>query len=366
MRILALSLLRIGDTLMHLKILEGLRAQYPEAKIEIAINDDFVHTIPFLQRHCSSVHLFPRRKLQNLINSRENHLAEPLWCLSDWIESLQASNIHTLFNFTHTRLSGFLMGLIPAPQKKGLVMNGEQSQLCGNEWLQYYNENFSSASESQFHSIDVLARAFDIEVTKETFVQRKSKKISLQMFTSDPKKNWSLDHWKVLYAELQNQYPDYKLSVLATPKEKPWLLAHFSESDIHVLDFEEVAQTLSDSELLISGDTSLVHLAALTQTRALVIALGSSDPIKTSPYLEGSLVISGRSECFPCHHAKPCSQLRHLCGDSVSPRQVLTLVQSILSPPMRTQLRITGGTEAYGKKDRKPSRSQSSETGIGL
>jgi ADP-heptose:LPS heptosyltransferase len=385
MRIVILSLLRIGDTLMHLQIVRGLKRKYPGAIIELVINDEFSHLLSYLSTEVDKVHFFPRARGQGLIRSRANHLEEPVWMLEDWLQGLQGSQIDLLVNLTHTRISGFLMGLLPASSKVGLVIGAENGiQLLGNEWLRYLNEKFASGFQSEFHTIEVLARICEIEVPRRAIELRYSRQILLQPLTSDPKKNWHLSNWRSLLTKLRLALPDFPVAILASPQEFSQLHGLFQEEDLLVLSIQEAADTLRSAGLLISGDTSLVHLAALSQTRTLMISLGSSDPVKTGPYLEGAMVISGRAQCRPCDHNKSCSQPTHLCGQTVTVDQVISLVSSLFKANTVNKLNVVnesctanqvnqidqvnqqGGSDSYGQETRKSSRGSPQETRIGL
>ncbi|MBK7960539.1 MAG: glycosyltransferase family 9 protein [Bdellovibrionales bacterium] len=361
MRIVLLSMLRIGDTMMHLEIVEGLKQKFPDADIEFIINDEFSQLIPLLSRQVSRVHLFPRTKAQLLIKSRTSHLEEPIWILNDWLTEVQSSEIDLVINLTHTRVSGYLMGLLSAKNKIGLVIGNGKTQLIGNEWLRYLNEHFASGFRSQFHYIDVLSQICEIEVRRKAAEIRNSRRIFIQPLTSDAKKNWALSKWKTLFTELCLALPEYSIKVLASPAEFSLLHGLFHEEELAVLSLDEAAEALQSAELLISGDTSLVHLATQTRTRTLMIALGSSDSIKTGPYLDGSVVISARAECRPCDHTKPCFQPSHLCGQSITVDQILTLAKSYLKTDSKNSFNLQGGSDLHGQETRKPLRDPSQE-----
>ena len=304
---------------MHLKVLEGIRAKYPQAEVEIIINDEFQRHVPFfeLDYQISKVHLFPRQKLQNLITNPESHLLEPYWLLNDFLETIQQSNYDQIYNFTHTRLSGYLMGLITGKSKFGLVIENQQTQLLGSKWLAYLNEHFASGFQADFHLIEVLCKAFELPVFKEEAESRVGSTILLQPLTSDAKKNWPLARWKELKDKLLKEDPSLNIFILASSSDVSLLTSVFDLSDLLIVSFSEAQQWLKTCLLLISADTSLIHLAALNRAPTLMISLGSSDPIKTGPFLQGAQVLSGQAECRPCHHDRVCKQSSHFCGDSL-------------------------------------------------
>lgn len=360
-RIVLLSLLRIGDTFMHLQVIRELRRKHPDAQVDLIINDECSQSLEILKLEVSNVILFPRKHLQTLINSRNTHLLEPVWHLQEWAQQFCTSPIELLINLTHTRISGYLMGLLAAEQKMGLVIESGISHLYGNEWLRYLNDHFSSGLQSQFHLIEVLGRCLNLEIPRTQSKRSDAKKILLQPLTSDTKKNWALLKWKSLLADLRTQLPDHSISVLAAPSEVEILSHYFQNEDLFVSTLLEAKQALEQSDLLVSGDTSLIHLASLVQTRTLMLSLGSSDPIKTGPFLDGSLTVSGRSPCRPCLHTQNCDQSSHLCEDSITVQQLTDLVISLTTHGQFQQTEFKGGNEIYGKETRKLPRNSSAE-----
>lgn len=365
-RIVILSLLRIGDTLMHLQVIRELRRKYPEASVDLVINDECSQGIEILKSEVSNVIQFPRKRFQILMNSRDTHLLEPIWQLQEWTQQVASSPIELLINLTHNRVSGYLMGLLTAEHKMGLVIESGKSHLYGNEWLRYLNEHFSSGLQSQFHLIEALARSLDIEVSRIQAKRGEAKKILIQPLTSDAKKNWALIHWKNLLAELRSHLPDYSISVLAAPSEVEILSRYFQSEDLFVSTLLEAKNALEQSELLVSGDTSLIHLASLVQTRSLMLSLGSSDPMKTGPFLDGSVIVSGRSPCRPCRHTQICDQSSHLCGESITVRQLTDLVISLVVQSHIQQTELRGGNDNYGKEARKLPGDSSAEARISI
>ena len=362
MRILVLSMLRIGDAMMHMHLIRQLKKKYPGSRIEMVLNDEFSYIEPLLSQELDGLHYFPRQKMQKIISSRESHLLEPIWMLEEWIQSISQTQIDLMINMTHTSISGYIMGLIPACEKQGLVSQNKQSQLLGNAWLQYLNTNFPSGQKSDFHYVDILANIFDIKISRESYQSNDSGRIFIQPLTSDLKKNWPLALWRILLDQLRSVLPSYQIQVLAAPSEVQKLLPYFKSSDISVLSLKEALESFKNCELLISGDTSLVHLATLTRTRSLVISLGSSDPVKTGPYLIGSEIISGKSDCRPCLHTQNCNQSTHLCAESISLEQVINQVLLMIQIAKTIQLPSPGTEGVYEQENRKPSRNTSAES----
>jgi hypothetical protein len=87
---------------------------------------------------------------------------------------------------------------------------------------------------------------------------------------------------------------------------------------------------LEKTDLLITGDTSIQHIAAGLGCPVLSLFLGSADSVKTGPWIQGATSLAGSASCAPCKHSNPCSEYSHLCGDSLGVTKVFAQASSLL------------------------------------
>lgn len=377
MRTLCLSLLRTGDIFMHLPVLLDWARENRNAQLELVINDECQSVLSILNEFEFKIHIFPRSELQKMILDTRTHLREPIWSLESWIQKL--GEFDHVINLTHTKISGYLAGLIPSPQKTGMVFQNNQWQLFGNQWLHYLNNYFSENRVSQYHYQDILRGILGLQTPSLSFNAGFDQKILLQCMTSDSKKNWPLSQWANVLKILRTQLPDYTIQVLASASEISLLSKYFQPEDLLVVNLYQAANELRKTRLLISGDTSLVHLASFVGTPSLVISLGSSDPIKTGPYHPESAVISGTAECRPCRHSVPCSQTQHVCAQNIDAKNVAHVTLEMLGRAaarvsyLKVQLSSTKGYQlqtihggSYGESSRNVFATRAREIGESL
>lgn len=317
MKILTISLLRLGDLLMHQQIFHDLRREYPEAQIDVVINSQFSSAASLL-KEVTHVHLFPRTSLQRELVEKQGSFFNAFKALQYWLRSINAEQYDLVFDLTHNFLSHKLTELLEVKEKR-------QSRTG------YFNDVFSISSSPSFHylealrgSLGLLPPLFSSEQPRVS-ENRNSKKISIQPLTSDAKKNWSLQSFQRLCELLLRQLPDYSIEILGAPFEENQLKKTFSESErlkLKILSLENLAIHLEETELLVSGDTATVHLAVQSQTPIVGLYLGSADPYKTAPLIEGALVFHNAEACSPCTHSSVCSQKTHLCSDNLDAESV--------------------------------------------
>ena len=332
MKILVLSLLRLGDIIQQKPLLRALREKYPEAEIHLAVNRQFLSVASLLGAEVQKFHSFDRDLLQKSMGESAYHILTPLEILNDFINAINAEKYDLILNWTHNRLTTYLMTTFEAKERQGLHLEEGKLKGLGSNWLRYFNDNFSGDGTSFFHYVELLGNAFALPVREYSLRTdaEQSDLVLLQCLTSDAKKNWGVSRFRLLKEKVEKSFPHLKLQILVAPGEEESYREIFDDQDLLVAGLEEVQALLVSARLLISGDTSIKHLAAQVGTPVLEIALGGARPVKTGAYAQNQWQIRGTSPCYPCTHTKLCSQKTHLCAESVEVDQVFRKVCDVL------------------------------------
>lgn len=330
MKVLVLSLLRAGDLVLQRPLFKALKQQSPDGELHLLINDE-VSWIAGVLHEVDHIHIFPRKVLQRLLGEGDQNIFRAHAELSSFLENLNEHKFDQVLNFTHNRLSAFLAEEIEAGSKKGLYTEGPRFQGLENKWLKLFNDRFSATGAFPFHYTEILAQSFNLKINPPSPPgNQKISRIFLQILTSDPKKNWGLSNFSNLLNELYAEYPNLSLKVLASENERVRLNSHFEDVEICTWDLKQIDIELGPSDLLITGDTVTMHIAAQKSARVIEIALGSSDPWKTGPYASDHYIITSKVACYPCVHSKPCGQISHLCAEPIAPRTITALIRRLM------------------------------------
>ena len=293
MKILAVSLLRIGDLIMHQSLIDQIKAKHPSAEIHLIINDV---CIPVTQvvRGVDCYWAIPRQKIQDHLIQNElnpNVAFNELRILAEKINNI---GYDLVYNFTHTTLSARLLDLISCENKIGVNFQQGQLRKMNNRWLNYFNEIFSVSNFPQFHYLENLTRSLDFEIPRVGIRQKTSSNIfAIQPLTSDLKKNWPIENWVEFLKYCKNHMPESQWFVLGSPSEKSILLNYFSETDLKILNFSDLEKFLKTCSALVTGDTSVQHLAAQIGLPMMSLFLGPANVFKTAPYSYNNLIVSG-------------------------------------------------------------------------
>jgi ADP-heptose:LPS heptosyltransferase len=358
MKILVLSLLRIGDIVLTAPILRGLRDRFPEAQIDLLINSQFRQIKPLLP-YIDEVIPFERDKLQKGLGDFSVPIFDSYDRLNDTIDALNAVKYDWVINLTQNRLSGWLMNLIEAKERTGLCFDHQGRASFGSNWFRYLNYQVDADGEDVFHFADVFRFALGlgddssylfkkspiVETVKgraeaDSFLKSTIGTdvpfIAIQPLTSDPKKDWGLERYENVIRHLARIQTDAHFAILGAPFEKDRLapMAERLAADgirvgLAISTFEGAYSLLRKAKLLLTGDTSIKHLASAARTPIVELSMGSSDLFRTGAYLHGSVIIQSREACAPCGHSAACHRESQFCASRIPVELVAMVVGEV-------------------------------------
>ncbi|MBK8203899.1 MAG: glycosyltransferase family 9 protein [Bdellovibrionales bacterium] len=164
--------------------------------------------------------------------------------------------------------------------------------------------------------------------------------VLVQTLTSDVKKNWSESLWIRALCSLKLLRPEARFLILGAPFERDALLQLTAECekrklncDLALCSISGAFSLLKRASLLVTGDTSIKHLAGLANCPTLELSVGSSDFRKTGVYRAGNVIIQSLEPCAPCPQKGPCFHCGHRCGERLSPDLVASAANQILAGP---------------------------------
>lgn len=332
MIILGISLLRLGDLILQKPLIEGLKKKYPQCEIHLLVNKQFAQAEFLFSGLVDRFIYFDRELLQKSCGENEFNIFWGLQNLKTFIEEINKIEYDRVYNFTHNRLTAHLAGMIKTKKQVGIYSRAGVFFGLNNPWIQFFNSYFGRPEAVGFHYTELLAKALEIPIrlpSRALLPNPGGKCILLQPLTSDSKKNWGLEKFKALVNKLE-QETTYRVQVLGAPFEKEILERFFPASQLLICDLQSAVGHLAGAELLITGDTSIKHLAALYAVPTIELSLGSSQPLQVGTYAQDGIILESRVPCGPCPHSQPCSQATHLCAEKLSVAAVFSAVKIYL------------------------------------
>ena len=155
MKILVVSLLRLGDIVLTVPLLRELKKTHPEAEIHLLRNKQFKLLEPLLS-FVDKIHYFDRKVIQDSLVMADRPLLEPYDRLLGFVQNLNKEEYNQIINVTHTKLSGWLCGMINANERLGLSYNSSGQASFGSPWFQYMNDYLTTNTGEIFHFADIF------------------------------------------------------------------------------------------------------------------------------------------------------------------------------------------------------------------
>lgn len=349
MRILTLSLLRLGDFFHHVNLLREIRRRAiaaGKAQVELhvlAFNDCKVAATLFPE---FQFHFIPRKELQFELVERHRTWRRALGILKHLTRELNEYDFAETYNLTHTAFSGRMMDLLTCPEKRGLQYKDGRAQLS-TQGLHYVNEVWAFEREPLFNWID--ATAASVEVPEPPILPassiRKGDEVWLQPLTSDPKKNWSIPKWRELAQRLRTAKTPFRF--ICAPGEGSLLAATLGE-DVFEMTFAAIREQARGCALLVAGDTSVLHFAVLEAIPVMGLYLGPANPFKTPPRQREAAIWWSAVGCSPCGHRNSCSQATQVCEEALNAEEVeLSILAKIKGLEVNSHL--AGARALYGE-----------------
>ncbi len=341
MKILVVSLLRLGDFIQTVPVVAGLKNKFPRAKVDVLCHSPAMALqpmLPIVDRWWT----IDREELQMGLGRADLPLLTSFDVLRETCDEVNQEQYDLIINLTQTKFSAWIMGYLAARGKLGLTFNAAGLAEFHSPWFRYLDSHTERPTEDVFHYIDVFAQACEIfgEDRRWPFVltprgdsevralnlPRGRELIAVQALTSDDKKNWGEESWARWLVEMHGRRSSAHFVFIGAPNEEERLkaiLARVHDSaafaSLAIVSLEGALSLLHKVSLIVSGDTSIKHLANAARCSVVELALGSSDYRRTGIYKADSLIVHGRVACAPCPHSSPCSQASHLCAVQLDP-----------------------------------------------
>ena len=347
MKILVIDLLRIGDFLQMAPVLDGLKRRHPGARVD---------TLTFrgterLARMIPAVHnwwTLDRDALQAGLGRADVPLFTSYDVLRERLREVSAENYDLVINLTHTEFSGFVAGYLTAREKLGLARNVDGRPSFHSPWFRYLDQHAQRPGADVFHHLDIFWQACGLDALEKRWNFARTAEgraevdalalgagplVVCQTLTSDERKNWGDDAWVEGLNLLRARAPDVQIVLLGAPNERARVeavCARVPGTRAAIVSLDGALALLDRARVLITGDTSIKHLAAATEVRIVELSLGPSDHRRTGAYPADSYVMQSPASCAPCAFSQPCSQVRIACAEQIEPARVAEVASRIL------------------------------------
>jgi ADP-heptose:LPS heptosyltransferase len=352
---LIMQLARLGDLVQTWPLIKQLRQAYPQTRLSLLVDQPLLD-LARLGPRIDELHTIDLKDVADLAS---RHPGAAYRTLSRSVEDLQSRKFDLVYNLNFSRLSLLVAHLLGAPVK-GYEPAAGGREIWREPWLALVYGLVHARVFNRVHLSDVfchLAPPSVVETVRPAPLPLPREPIiALQLATRHPRRTWPLSFFARL-ALLLIEALGAKLWLLGTAGERA-LGEHLTKSlPPHLRErvsnlqgrtsLPELADRLKDADLVISGDTGTLHLAAALGTQAVALFLGPAFCFETGPYGAGHVVIQAEPSCHPCAEAGPdCEE--PLCQRMIAPELVAHAAFAIFGlKELRGDVHTPAGVRIY-------------------
>ncbi len=148
-------------------------------------------------------------------------------------------------------------------------------------------------------------------------------------------KRWPIEYWRALIASM----PECSFTLLGGGGDKVLAKEICADGTVNCSDqtakfnLSELVDELQDYDLVLSGDTGPMHMAAALALPQIALFGGTHPRLGFKPLNPKAQILSADLDCQPCslHGLKACPQGHFKCMQSLSPQILSRQIEELLS-----------------------------------
>jgi lipopolysaccharide heptosyltransferase II len=376
-RILVIRMDLIGDLVLSLTVVRRLKKTYPDAEIDllalpssakvVAQDPDLAEIIPYdpnvwrrPQALLSLKNWRAALALRKHLQSREYDLAISVF--GPWAAILSLlSGAPRRLGFTKESYPGILTDTV-AGQHWNPRDHIHEVDYC-LRLAQAAGAEITPADRIPTLSVSPQAQQDIATLFRQEGISENKRLIACHVTSNNGQaKRWPIPYWATLIDQLIRE-EDASVVFTGAPDDLPFIEAiskRMQEHAFHLAgktSLTQLAALLQRTDLLITGDSGPMHIAAAVNTPLIAIH-GPTDPALSGPVSPLATVVRNDIWCSPCYKAKglpaDCRFYTTQCMKNIMPAQVLSVVKTKLAsqhhdtPGLRPQIiTIAGGEQTY-------------------
>ncbi len=351
--VLLVNITRLGDMLQATPTIAGIKMENPDAKISVLVEKQFAGICDWLPDIDEVLTVDLGTTVRALARGSEG-LIEAFEVVDDLVKLLRSKNFDYCLNMSSSAYTALLLKLVGVKEHGGWMSDDQGHRVIESEWAKLFatsvfhqNRQFNSINLVDVFrcSANVTEHPDKLQVIVDPGAQERVRNllaearftntgpiIALQAGASQGKRQWLPKNFIALISLLLEQQ-NARLVLTGTDKElhiiEPIKAAFAENPNVFVAagktKIAELAALLDEADLLITGDTGPMHIAAATSTPVLAMFLASAYGFETGPYGADHIVLQPVIACGPCNPNKPCA--RPDCHDQLAPELMAALAK---------------------------------------
>ncbi len=341
---LILQLSRLGDLLQATVLLNSLKNNGykiyllgDEKNIQIASEIDLIDR-------------FIPLKIGTLLkNISQNNLSTAFNEIEDIVTFLNKEKFDILINLNHSKINFYLSNIIKAKKKRGFKLEKNKfvdfiySQIKTNRKNNFYNLvdifNFFCEKPTISKKLFINKNIEDNNIKFVNKILKQDNNIIFHLGAGHPLRQWDIKKFAQT-ANLILKDINTTITLTGTKNEVPlgrdfkkYILPEFHSQIINLMgktDIPTLKALILKSNLLLSTDTGIMHLAAACGINIISLFYASAFVYETGPYTEKAFILSPVKDCYPCtEFFQQCKDYN--CKDKIEPEDIFLCVKYFLN-----------------------------------
>lgn len=340
-KILIVNLTRLGDLLQTSPTIASLRESDPAAEITLLVDKNFSEVcagIPGVSRTIET----DLDELGKCVLDGGRELLRAFESARALVEELREGRFDLALNYSSSRMSAVFMGLLRIPEVRGWCATPEGQRQISHPWSRLFATLCLNREMSDLNLVDHYRsiaggnpgpQALLFETTTEARERARSllggvsqgrRLVAMQLGASRENRMWPRESFAQVGRDLQET--NCHVVLVGGGRERELASAVRAEIGEHSTDLcgrtdiATLAAVLERSQLLVTGDTGPMHLAAAVGTPIVGLFFGPALPYDTGPYGVDHVLLHAAVECAPCAHSVTC--LDAFCRREITPERV--------------------------------------------
>jgi len=218
-----------------------------------------------------------------------------------------------VINLTHTAESACIARLCGCGDVRGANYD-RRGLFTDGPWERVFRATLKRRDWAGLHLVDLHLLSAGIEPQPGKFSARRSGglRIGLQLGANSTLRRWPVQAFVDVAEAVSRAMPvEFVLLGSAGETSLSGEFAKLFQRPVEDLTGRttptELFAVVEACDLLISGDTGTIHMAALAGTQTVGLFLAMARPDDTAPYQRGAVIFEPRTTCYPCPENHSCS-----------------------------------------------------------
>lgn len=323
----------VGDAVLALPAMMAIKKNFPESEIRVAAEEWVEDLFSMSDMFPDSISLPKQKGIQSF---------------KDSVRKIRDGRFDLGILLTNSFSSALVFAMARIPQRWGYNKDGRgllltkrvpvHPQTKRAHQVHYYLALLSGLG------LETDAEEFALSVNGQKVAETKAWLDTLNVQIKNPlviinpggyygsAKRWPAEKYAELASLIQDNYPA-QIMIIGSSDEKPLAEAISSRMKTPPLvltgqtSLSRLAALIRFADLFVTNDSGPMHLANFLKV-PVVALFGPTEPARTGPFLEPSVVVHKGAPCWPCSY-RQCP-FDHRCMMDITPDEVFQSCQRLL------------------------------------